>query len=439
MKRALLLFTVTISFVFFSSKKKAGTPLDTSKIFCFQGHTTDSSVYLWCSMPQDLVEAGGWLYYHFEDWETTGEVYDVDVNWKFFEGTAYGRLFIQGLKPSTTYPLYFRSPKTKRKQVFEFKTYPSAQDSLTLLIGACAMKGMGWQKLIKNQKEYPIYLSMAKEKADAMLWTGDNLYFLGEARSDKKQIRKHLFTKNVPEMQQFLQSMPQYAIWDDHDYGPNNSDGSFAFKHLSFKNFNDFWANPAPVDSSQGIYYKISYPLTDIFMLDNRFQSKEGKNFLSEQQINWLKEGLTASKKPFKFIVSGIQAGNKQTTHETFYNSGEWTTLLNIIRQNKIEGVIFLNGDRHHTEIFKHQEEGLYPIYEYTCSPLTSFVQVIKPNNPEYDNPARIRGITSQYMYGIIRIVPQDGGTGYDCILEAVDEMGKQIWDLRINGSELRW
>jgi len=43
----------------------------------------------------------------------------------------------------------------------------------------------------------------------------------------------------------FLKAMPQYAIWDDHDYGPNDTDGNYAFKEQSLKLHKQFWANPS--------------------------------------------------------------------------------------------------------------------------------------------------------------------------------------------------
>lgn len=437
----LIALLLTSTFLFTAKAKEPVTPFDTSKIFCFQGHTTDTSVNLWCSMPEDLVKAGGYLYYRFSDWETTGEVYTPKVDWKFFEGTAYGRIFIQGLQPGTSYPLFFRSPKTKKKLAFEFKTYPSQMDSLQLLIGSCAMKGLyGWQKMLFGKKEYPVYRAMAREQADGMLWTGDNLYFIGESEDDEKQIKKHLLTKQVPDMQLFLKSMPQYAMWDDHDFGPNNSDGTFEYKMLSFKNFNDFWANPAPVDSNSGIYYKISYPQADIFMLDNRFLSQSNVNYLGALQTEWLKNELKASDKPFKFLVTGIQAGNKQTEHEALYRTGEWDTLISFIRENAVEGVIFLNGDRHHSEIFKHAEKGVYPVYEFTSSPLTSIGVKIKPKNPEYNNPARITGVFHESNYGKLKIVPSIKKPGtLDCFLESYDATGQLIWSVCVNSDELKW
>ena len=39
----------------------------------------------------------------------------------------------------------------------------------------------------------------------------------------------------------------------------------------------------------------------------------------------------------------------------------------------KIEGVVFLSGDRHYSELTKTEFEGLYPIYELTSSGITSF------------------------------------------------------------------
>lgn len=361
---------------------------------------------------------------------------EIEVKWNYFEEIAYANFEIDELAPNTTYLLNLEK-KAEVSPIFTFKTEPFHRDTLRLLFGGCAMKGFGLTRLLRPSKEFPIYHSMAKEQADAMLWTGDNLYYIFEAKSDRKQIRKNILTKSVPDLQHFLSSMPQYAIWDDHDYGPDNSDGSFKFKHLSFKNFNNFWANPNPVDSSQGIYYAIEYPQADFFMMDNRFQAKSKVNYLGKQQMEWLKASLLSSKKPFKFIVTGIQAGNPLATQENLRQTGEWDEMTAFIKENKITGVLFLNGDRHHSEIFKHEMPDTYPFYEFTCSPLTSIIIPVKEKSPEFENPSRIRGVLQQYNYGRITISPEV--SGYKCTLEAVDENGTTVWGINIHESELRF
>jgi alkaline phosphatase D len=398
--------------------------------FCFQGHTTTNSVRFWCTLPSEVTDS---VVFFVGDGKTVEK--QLISGWKSYKSSAYQNFEFDGLLPGTSYELGFEDKSGHITKLLSFNTYPESRDSLSLLIGACAMKTFGIQKVMKPGRKFPIYRTMAEEDADAMLWMGDNLYFLLEANSDRKQIRKHLQTKKVPDLQHFLAALPQYAMWDDHDFGPNNSDGSFPYKHLSFKNFNDFWANPAPVDSSQGIYYKISFPQADVFMIDNRFQAISEVNFMGKKQMLWLEDGLRSSQKPFKFIITGIQAGNKQTTHESLYPTGEWDSILNIIRTHQVEGVIFVNGDRHHSEIFRHEEKGLYPVYEYTNSPLTSYVGGVGKKSPEYDNPARIRGVTAQFMYGKIRIVPFEDS--WKCILDAIDEKGNLLWDLHIPLSEL--
>lgn len=398
--------------------------------FCFQGHTTPSSVRFWCTLPSEVTDS---LSLIVSNGKTVSR--KLISGWKDYKSSAYQNFEFDGLLPGTSYELSLEGKDGEVRKLLNFSTFPESRDSLSILIGACAMKTFGLQRIMKPRMKFPIYRTMAEEHADAMLWMGDNLYFLLEANSDRKQIRKHLQTKKVPDLQHFLASMPQYSMWDDHDFGPNNSDGSFPYKHFSFKNFNDFWANPAPVDSSQGIYFKISFPQADVFMIDNRFQAISGTNFLGMKQLQWLEDGLKSSEKPFKIIITGIQAGNKQTTHESLYPTGEWDSILNIIRRHQVEGVLFVNGDRHHSEIFRHEEKDLYPIYEYTNSPLTSYVGGVGKKSPEYDNPARIRGVTAQFMYGKIRIVPFE--ESWKCILDAIDENGKLLWDLHIPLSEV--
>jgi alkaline phosphatase D len=400
--------------------------------FCFQGHTTNNIARIWCTLPVKDTALGLYI-------QTQGEkaIQIPTPQWHTYKGTAYANFEVGELQSSSSYRLYTQTLSGTARPLLDFSSFPDNRDSLTLLIGACAMKTFGIQRILKTQKKFPIYQTMAKDSADAMLWMGDNLYFLLESKSDQKQIRKHLRTKKVPDLQLFLSSIPQYAMWDDHDFGPNNADGTFPYKHLSFKNFNNFWANPAPTDSAQGLYYRISFPQADIFMLDNRFQAVSMVNFLGAAQLQWLEDGLKQSDKPFKIIVSGIQAGNKQSTHENLYVTGEFDSILQIIRRHEVEGVVFVNGDRHHSEVFRHDEPRLYPIYEYTNSPLTSYYTSPGKKSPEYYNPARIRGISSEYMYGKIKIVPWENS--WKCIWEAINEKGEFIWDVHLTLKELRF
>jgi alkaline phosphatase D len=65
----------------------------------------------------------------------------------------------------------------------------------------------------------------------------------------------------------------------------------------------------------------------------------------------------------------------------------EYNELIHFISDKKIKGVIFLTGDRHHSEVIKMKRENQYPLYDITVSPLTSGVS--KVSGQELDNPNR--------------------------------------------------
>ncbi|MDI9338720.1 MAG: hypothetical protein QM539_09890, partial [Alphaproteobacteria bacterium] len=101
-----------------------------------------------------------------------------------------------------------------------------------------------------------IFNSMTKElEANFMLWLGDNWY----AREADYFSAWGLFTRaeydrNKKIMQPLFKRMPQYAIWDDHDYGFNDGDKSYFLKKESRDVFKTFWANPTYGENNEGIY-----------------------------------------------------------------------------------------------------------------------------------------------------------------------------------------
>jgi alkaline phosphatase D len=80
--------------------------------------------------------------------------------------------------------------------------------------------------------EYQIFESIHSKKPNIMIWGGDNIY-LREADWDSKTGIYHRYThsRSIKEIQPLLANTQHFAIWDDHDFGPNDSDRSFYFKY----------------------------------------------------------------------------------------------------------------------------------------------------------------------------------------------------------------
>ncbi len=250
-----------------------------------------------------------------------------------------------------------------------------------------------------------IFETMANAPAAFHLWLGDNWY---TREVDYATIwglnYRASVTRQLPVVQKFMAAMPQYAIWDDHDYGPNDAGKSYILKDESRKIFNNYWCNPTSGEDGKGIYTMINYSDVDIFLTDDRFFRSEDeiadsidnkpnvqKEYFGKMQMEWLKNALTFSKASFKIIATGSQVLNPYSDFECMKKySAEYYELLNFLSEQKIKGVLFFTGDRHHSEVLKLERPGLYPLYDITSSPYTSGVGKVR--GAELNNPLRVRG-----------------------------------------------
>jgi alkaline phosphatase D len=178
--------------------------------------------------------------------------------------------------------------------------------------------------------------------------------------------------------------VPCVGIWDDHDFGPNDSDGTLPGKAESLRAFREAWANPAFGEAENpGCYFKFTRGDVDFFMLDVRYhrspdkgEKNEQKTMLGGKQLAWLKREIAASKAKFKFIGSGsvFESGGPLDSWTSY--PAERRALLDSLRD--IEGVVFLTGDRHFTA--GYQIEGRF--VEVTSGPVGSG-NATCPQSPE--------------------------------------------------------
>lgn len=261
-------------------------------------------------------------------------------------------------------------------------------------------------------KDSSIFEHMAKEKAGFMLWLGDAWYTREvDYYSDWGLWYRASHDRAVPVMQNFLKSMPQLAIWDDHDYGPNDIGKNYILKETSREIWKKYWCNPSYGENGQGTYTMTSWGDADIFLTDDRwwrsadrmkdsvggFPNPE-KEMLGQQQMEWLKNSLLYSSATFKIIVVGSQVLNPVSPFDTWWDfPAEYDEIMNFLKEYKINGVVFLTGDRHHSEIIKVERPGTYPLYDITVSPLTSGTHVF--GNSEKNNPYRVLGIDQKQNY----------------------------------------
>jgi alkaline phosphatase D len=255
---------------------------------------------------------------------------------------------------------------------------------------------------------YSIFSSIHKDKPDFMLWLGDNTY-LRESDWDSKQgiYHRYAHSRAIAELKPLLASTHHYAIWDDHDYGPNDSDWTYPGRQWTKDAFKDYWLNPVyGVGGSEGITSYFNWYDSDFFLLDNRWyrskQDPEGQ-ILGETQLNWLLDALSYSPTQFKFVALGGQVLNSVAKYENYsIFKKEREKLLTEIDKRKIKNVIFLNGDRHHSEVSKWTGPNGTVIYDITSSSLTSGTGSNRDEVNEYRVP---NSLIVQNNYALLNVV----------------------------------
>lgn len=360
-------------------------------------------------------------------------------------GTTYHyRIVLDGKPVSFPYALTF-----KTKPLWEWRT--NAPD-FNFLVGSClyvndtaydrpgASYGQGTE-ILNNMNNKP---------SDFMLWLGDNTY---TREADYGSISglnyRYQHTRADKNLQPFLASRNHYAIWDDHDYGNNDGCKTYPLKETTLALFKSYWGNKTYGQNNQGVYSQFSFSDADFFLLDDRFFRDfqfmddslfPNKTQLGEEQLKWLFNNLVQSKATFKFIAVGGQFLNENTDKESYnFFKKERERIINFIVTQKINGVIFLTGDRHHTELLKNTKVEAtlgYALYDLTSSAISSRASDISKSS-EYTNPMRVPNtLVMENNFCNIGITGTRGKRVL--VLQCIDKNGTLKWEHKITEAELR-
>jgi len=349
------------------------------------------------------------------------------------------RLLLDGVPIKKDYSLRFHTP-------IEWAPGQTAPD-FEVITGSCYYVNDEWMKMLGIEYGGPlqIFTTMEKHPADFMLWLGDNIYLAPLDVSNRWRMNsRYRKQRSQTLIQPLLGRMPQYAIWDDHDFGPNNSTKNFPLKDVSLELFKAYWANPRyGLLTENGTWSRFRWNDIDFFLTDGRYYRdalkvpEDQRRMLGSVQMAWLKNELKASRSPFKMVVVGSPVFNPYYDESFAMYPLEYQELLEFIRQEKIEGVVFLSGDRHHSDLHVLKLPGVYTLYNYTNSPLTSSPTKIM-NSQELNDPERVPGtLVKERNYGVLKF---SGPAGQRVLtLETRDGSGKLFWAHEIKEEDLRF
>jgi alkaline phosphatase D len=358
-------------------------------------------------------------------------------------GTRYAyEVYLDGRPVARPYPFTFAT-----QALWRWRTDPP---DFTAMFGSCAyVNDPAYDRPgTPYGSDHEIFTAMAAKRPDLMLWLGDNVYTREADFFSPGGIRyRYRHDRALPLLQPFLAATHHYATWDDHDYGPNDSDGTFPLKDVSLEVFKRYFPNVAyGLRDTPGVFHKFQWSDVEFFLADDRYYRKPerwpdgpDKTMLGGPQMQWLKESLVSSRATFKVVLVGSQVLNPISRSESWAEfPAERTELLDFIRDQKIAGVVFLSGDRHMTELIRIDRPGAYPLYDFTSSPLTAGTAAPKEGDPERDNPHRVPGtFLSEHTFGMLRVEGKPGSRRLH--LQAYDKTGTLKWEHVIADGDLQF
>ncbi|MFQ5692531.1 MAG: alkaline phosphatase D family protein, partial [Nitrospinota bacterium] len=276
-------------------------------------------------------------------------------------------------------------------------------------------------------------------------------------------------------------SVPQLAIWDDHDYGLGDGDRTFPGKEASTAVFREYWANPRyglaggtgmsqtprasqtprvsqtprlsqtpgasqtpgvpqkpGVPQTPGVFFRWSIGDVDFFLLDGRtfrdpnaLPDGPGKTQLGVRQKRWLKSGLKKSRAVFKVLVSpGAWTEGKGPGGDSWASFlHERDELFDFIRDEGVTGVFLLAGDAHRPQmnVIPRSARGGYDLYEVISSPLAQTVERGKLGRGEKGGFRRVRP-PNAYVFNFGLLEFDTAAAPPRVTIRLIDAEGKSLW-----------
>lgn len=352
-------------------------------------------------------------------------------------------VLVDGAEVRQPFPTVFRSRPIWK---YRGKTIPN----VTIALGSCHyVNETGYERFDSAgvEKGYgtptDIFSSILARRPDAMLWLGDNVYMREpDWGSRGGMLKRYSHTRAYSPARPMLANVSNYATWDDHDYGPNDSDRSWWMKNTALDVFKLFWPNPSyGIKGLDGVSTSMEIVDVQVFLLDDRWYRNandridQQRRILGEQQLQWLIDALASSRATFKIVAVGSQVLSDNKRREGFERSTlERDELIQTITKNQIPGVVFVSGDVHFAELSKLDREGTYPIYELTTSPLSAGLNT----SPAYrENSYLVPG--TDYVGHNFGLISVEGARGARVLtLRIVDANGKDVWQKELSEKDLR-
>ena len=382
-------FFIALVFYLLATKKSFAAKSNTTKCdWCWLGAVTDSSITIKAKLSNKVKEGKNYiqvLYHQSSDLTSSNK----ELN-KVRASSISDRIAtfnLSDLSEDTVYHYVIIADGRRYplKRTLQFKTVKVGQPyNFAIACSSCAggtlgqisSYGVSNSKVFDAIAQYKYKKDGRDSNLDLFIHMGDLHYRndlpiigLKEAYLDDYRYNYDL-VMNQTRQRNLYQNIPLAYIWDDHDYGTNDSDGSYNLKYVASEVYRErvpYYPLVEELSVTKGkgaVYQSFIIGRVRFIMTDSRFHqnplatldSPDG-NLLGDEQREWLFKQLITGKQQKKnnqegltIWINSIPWIDRPTNSSTnswnqFY--GERMQIANFIKQNNIDKLMMISGDAH--------------------------------------------------------------------------------------------
>ena len=205
------------------------------------------------------------------------------------DGSGIARFELERLEPATRYQ-YRADVDGGAALTGTFRTFANGPWSFRLAFASCAETGSASS----------VFDAIRSSQPDLFIHMGD-LHYEDIPVADVERFRRaYDAVMASPTQSRLYRSVPTAYMWDDHDYGSNNSDGSSASRPAALAAYRQVVPHyPLEERGLGGIHQAFSIGRVRVVMTDSRSRRTSGggapreRSMLGATQLRWLKRQLS--------------------------------------------------------------------------------------------------------------------------------------------------
>jgi phosphodiesterase/alkaline phosphatase D-like protein len=266
------------------------------------------------------------------------------------------------------YPLHVRAD-TGAEWIGAVRTFPEERPtSFKFVAGSCCETGSA----------HPVFETMRRHDPRVFVQLGDLHYEDIDEDSEARFRAAYDVVLTSKSQSSLYREVPVAYVWDDHDFGRNNSDRTSASRNAANAAYRACVPHH-PLISETGVFHAFTVGRVRFLMTDCRSQrtprgvAHRYRTMLGAKQKAWLKEELLASKGRYALVVWVSPVGWIGATLDDDAwpgYPGERAELALFLAEHGIDNVLMLAGDAHMLAIddgrnnrYGHAGHAQFPVF----------------------------------------------------------------------------